>query len=148
METSRSSRKLLLIVLIISAGILFYVVAFFFIRGGLTRMQSTDNYRNEWENLAIEYLQQQEDIIERYSSEYIFRCKNAYYGYDKGESMYDANGFQLPTDITLTVLVYKGPVTPSLRRDEYTVFLIRNEDGTYRVESYEVKFLTGSLLET
>ena len=53
--------------------------------------------------------------------------------------MYDENGTQLPTDIEITIAVYKGAALFAFIRDEYTVYFVRNDDGTYRVERYEIK---------
>ena len=89
--------------------------------------------------MAVEHLQQQEEIADRYSNEYIFDCTLVQYGYEKGEPMYYENNIRVPTDIVLTIEVYKGPIRPMFNLDEYTVYLLRNHDGTYRVERYEIK---------
>ena len=99
-----------------------------------------------WDARAIEHLQEQEEITERYSDEYIFRCTRAYYGYTKGVSMYGEDGEPLPTDVEITITVRKDAALSSLFRDDYTVYFLRNEDGSYRVDRYETRYSIGSLI--
>ena len=99
-----------------------------------------------WDARAIEHLQEQEEITERYSDEYIFRCTRTYYGYTKGVSMYGEDGEPLPTDVEITITVRKDAALSSLFRDDYTVYFLRNEDGSYRVDRYEARYSIGSLI--
>lgn len=116
------------------------------ISGILLVAPSEENNWNGWDARAIEYLKEQEEITERYSEEYIFRCTRAYYGYTKGESMYDGDGEPLPTDVEITITVCKDAALSSLFRDDYTVYFLRNEDGSYRVDRYKTRYSIGSLL--
>lgn len=114
--------------------------------GGHVFAQPVDDKWNGWDKLAIEYLKQQEEIAERYNEEYTFRCTRLYYGYEQGEPMYASDGTQLPTDVAVTIVVYKGSVISAIIRDDYKVNFLRNEDGTYRVDNYEAKNMMGSLV--
>lgn len=134
-----SFRKKLFIILIIMGGILLCTVAVLFVGARLRQSRFMNEKTNEWINMAVEHLQQQEEIADRYSNEYIFDCTLVQYGYEKGEPMYYENNIRVPTDIVLTIEVYKGPIRPMFNLDEYTVYLLRNHDGTYRVERYEIK---------
>ena len=60
--------------------------------------------------------------------------------------MYALDGTQLPTNVAVTIVVYKGSVISAIIRDDYKVYFLRNEDGTYRVDSYENKNMMGSLI--
>jgi len=134
-ELSCSKNKLGIILIVIVAVIFLIAVPFAVLRF----TQSEEVGWEEWERMAIEYLQQQEDIAQRYNDEYTFACTSSHYGYVNGEDMYDEDGELLPTDITLTIVVYKGTMASPLNRDLFLVYLLRNDDGTYYVDSYKAR---------
>ena len=144
MKDLSQSRKNFYIVLVIMIAGLFLSAVPLFLAGILT--PPADDEWDGWDKLAIEYLEQQEGIAERYDDEYTFRCTRAHYGYVQGEPMYDENGTQLPTDIEITIAVYKGSALFAFIRDEYTVYFVRNDDGTYRADRYEIRNELGSLI--
>ena len=127
------------ILFLIIAGIFLSAIPLVLSSIGTALTPSSEDEWNEWERMAIEYLQQQEDIAQRYNDEYTFACTSSHYGYVNGEDMYDEDGELLPTDITLTIVVYKGTMASPLNRDLFLVYLLRNDDGTYYVDSYKAR---------
>lgn len=99
--------------------------------------QSEEDAWNGWDKLALDYLAQQEEIAERYDEEYTFRCTKLHYDYQQGGPVYSPDESPVPTNVEVTVVVYKGSAVFTWARDIYTVYFVRNEDGTYRADRYK-----------
>lgn len=134
-KLSCSKNKLGIILIVIVAVIFLIAVPFAVLRF----TQSEEVGWEEWEKMAVDFLRKEEEISQRYDDTYTFTCTKAHYGYVNGEDMYDEDGELLPTDITLTIVVYKGTMASPLNRDLFLVYLLRNDDGTYYVDSYKAR---------
>ena len=142
-DLSHARKQFYIILVVIIAGV--FLIALPLVLAGIFSQPEEDEW-NGWDKKAIEYLQQQEELADCYSDEHTLQCTRAYYGYTKGEPMYDSEGTLLPTDIKITIVVYKGPALFAFVRDEYEVYFLRNDDGKYRVDRYEIKTQIGSLI--
>lgn len=145
-DLSHARKRFYIIFVIIIAGVFLSAAPLCLVSIAQVFSQPADDKWNGWDTLAIDYLKQQEEISVRYDEEYTFRCTKLYCGYEQGDPMYALDGTQLPTDVVVTIVVYKGPAIFAFVRDDYKVYFLRNEDGTYHVDKYETKNMIGSLI--